>query len=171
MKVLWPNFEKRGGLVTVVAIDRETREVLMVAFANEQAFQRTIASGVAYYWSTSRNQLWMKGGTSGDFQLVSDVLVDCDGDALIYVVDQQGAGACHTKAKSCFFRSCFRGLVMDAPNASEKDILEERAVQDLSIHPKLIPVPAQETKAPRVDREQFKGFVHGMGMARPARPS
>lgn len=131
MKVLYPNFEKRGGFVTVVTIDRVSSQLLMVAFADEEAFQKTLETGQAHYWSTSRNRLWKKGETSGDVQFVSDVLIDCDGDALVYVVDQQGDGACHTKAKSCFYRSCIRGQIMEAPNAGQK---EELLMGDLPVH-------------------------------------
>lgn len=125
MRVLWPRFEKRGGLVTVVTIDHVSREVLMVAFADEEAFKQTLATGFAHYWSTSRNRLWKKGEESGNVQYVEDILVDCDGDALVYVVSQHGAGACHTKAKSCFFRSCLRGQVMNAPQAGASECLED----------------------------------------------
>lgn len=174
-KVLWPNFGKRGGLVTVVAIDRKTREVLMVASANEEAFKLTLETGFAYYWSTSRTELWMKGQESGDVQLVSDVLIDCDGDALVYIVDQQGAGACHTKAMSCFFRSCFRGQFMEAPKMDEGDALQEI---DAEVCTRLSGCDHRdesdagmslESDTP-YDRERFKGFIHGMGMARPSSP-
>lgn len=101
---LQPNFAKRGGLVTVVTVETYGK-VLMVASANEVAFRLTIATGLAHYWSTSdsRRQPWRKGATSGNTQRVLRVLVDCDGDAVIYVVDPNGP-ACHTGNHSCFFR-------------------------------------------------------------------
>lgn len=124
MNVLWPKFN-RGGLVTVVTIDRISREVLMVASANAVAYLLTLETGMAHYWSTSRKKIWQKGEISGNRQVVYDVLIDCDGDSLVYEVFQQGAGACHTGAQSCFFRSCVNGTVMAAPKAGEEDALEE----------------------------------------------
>lgn len=103
IKCLLPNFAKRGGLVTVVAQDAANGEILMVAHANEPAYRKTLETGLAHYWSTSRNELWQKGATSGNTQRVVRVCVDCDGDALIYKVDQTGA-ACHTGERSCFYR-------------------------------------------------------------------
>jgi len=134
MRVLCPNFEKRGGLVTVVTIDRLSHQVLMVAFANKEAVEKTLETGQAYYWSTSRSCLWKKGETSGDIQYVQNVLVDCDGDAVVYIVDQKGDGACHTKAQSCFYRSCIRGQIIDAPNAGRDEELE---MHELTVHPRL----------------------------------
>jgi len=125
MKVLRPNFEKRGGLVTVVTQDVATREILMVAFTNEAGYLETLANGKAVYWSTSRNERWCKGETSGDTQTVKGVFVDCDGDALVYLVNQKGAGACHTKASSCFYRSVAaeREPLHSAPDAGDKEKL------------------------------------------------
>ena len=97
------DFEKGGGLVPVIAQDHVTGEVLMLAFANKEAVTETLRSGYATYWSRSRNQLWKKGETSGNLQPIVEVLVDCDGDGLLYVVNQQGV-ACHTGERSCFFR-------------------------------------------------------------------
>src|SRR3989338_7617435 len=104
MNCFVPKFEKRGGLVTVVTQDAETKEVLMVAFANREAFLMTLRTRKATYWSTSRKKLWVKGEESGNVQEVVDVLIDCDGDALVYLVRQAGGGACHAGARSCFFR-------------------------------------------------------------------
>jgi phosphoribosyl-AMP cyclohydrolase len=99
-----PDFAKRGGLVTAIAQDHETGEVLMVAYMNEVSFRRTLELGQAVYWSTSRQELWHKGQTSGNVQVVREVLVDCDGDAVLLKVEQRGSGACHTGRRSCFFR-------------------------------------------------------------------
>lgn len=101
--VLFPNFAKRDGIVTVVAQDFRSGQVLMVAHANERAFRATLCTGEAHYWSTSRRELWRKGAESGNTQRVTRVLVDCDGDALVYVVQPTGP-ACHTGHASCFFR-------------------------------------------------------------------
>jgi phosphoribosyl-AMP cyclohydrolase len=92
-----------GGLVTVVVQDKNTKEVLMLAYANKEALQKTAETGLAHYYSTSRKKLWLKGESSGNTQQVSEMLIDCDQDAVVYVVDQKG-GACHTGYRSCFYR-------------------------------------------------------------------
>ncbi len=99
-----PDFEKRGGLVTAIAQDAATGEVLMVAYMNREAWARTLASGTACYWSTSRNELWVKGETSGNIQEVQEIRVDCDADAVLLKVLQRGGAACHEGYRSCFFR-------------------------------------------------------------------
>jgi phosphoribosyl-ATP pyrophosphohydrolase/phosphoribosyl-AMP cyclohydrolase len=96
-------FDERG-LVPVVAQDARTGEVLMLAWANREALQRTRETGRAHYWSRSRGALWMKGETSGHAQEVVDVRVDCDADAVLYRVRQTGP-ACHTGERSCFYRT------------------------------------------------------------------
>ena len=96
-------FDSRG-LVTAVAQDAASGDVLMVAHMNQEALERTLATGEAWYWSRSRNRLWRKGEESGHTQRVSGVKVDCDGDAVVLEVDQTGA-ACHTGRRSCFYRS------------------------------------------------------------------
>ena len=93
-----------GGLIPVVTQDETTGEVLMLAYADEEALDRTRETGLAHYRSRSRDELWQKGATSGHRQHVSEVRVDCDGDALLYLVEQEG-GACHTGHRSCFFRT------------------------------------------------------------------
>lgn len=94
-------FDERG-LIPVIAQDAETKEVLMLAYANEEAVRRTLETGMAHYYSRSRKKLWMKGEESGNVQEVVEVRVDCDGDALLYIVRQKGV-ACHTGEYSCFF--------------------------------------------------------------------
>jgi len=91
------------GLVPVVVQDRLTGEVRMVAWANEEALRHTEETGQATFWSRSRGELWVKGATSGHTMAVHQVLVDCDGDTLLYLVDPAGP-SCHTGAASCFFR-------------------------------------------------------------------
>jgi phosphoribosyl-AMP cyclohydrolase len=105
------DFAKRGGLVPAVVQDVHNGRILMIAYVNQEAFDLTLQRGMATFWSTSRNEIWTKGETSGDFLKIIDVLVDCDQDALIYRVELQGAGVCHTKdpdtgaaRKSCFYR-------------------------------------------------------------------
>lgn len=88
-------------LIPAIAQDAVTGEVLMLAWMNQESLALTIATGQATYWSRSRNQLWVKGATSGHTQSVQSIALDCDGDALLLRVDQVG-GACHTGASSCF---------------------------------------------------------------------
>jgi phosphoribosyl-AMP cyclohydrolase len=99
-----PDFTKRGGLVTAIAQDHETGEILMVAYMNEASFRRTLELGEVVYWSTSRGELWHKGETSGNVQVLKELRVDCDGDAVLLKVEQRGRAACHTGQRSCFFR-------------------------------------------------------------------
>lgn len=98
------DFAKGNGLIPAIAQDIRTGKVLMMAFMNEEALETTLKEGRACYWSRSRKELWRKGATSGDFQIVREVLVDCDLDTILLLIDQQGDGACHTKKWSCFFR-------------------------------------------------------------------
>jgi len=98
----------RGGFVVAVVRDFETREVLMVAMQNEEAVLKTLTTGMMHYWSRSRQKLWLKGEQSGNLQRVREVRVDCDGDALLFDVDQVGA-ACHKGYWSCFYRKLKKG--------------------------------------------------------------
>jgi phosphoribosyl-AMP cyclohydrolase len=98
-----PTFDGPSSLVTAVVQDATTGKVLMLAHMNEAAWQETVASGYAVYFSRSRNKLWRKGETSGHVQKVREIFVDCDGDAILLKVDQTGA-ACHEGYESCFFR-------------------------------------------------------------------
>ena len=97
------DFSKNNGLISIIAQDCKTNEVLMVAFANEEAVRETLKSGIVTYWSRSRNQLWKKGETSGHVQKLKQVMLDCDGDCLLVKVEQV-MGACHTGHYSCFYR-------------------------------------------------------------------
>lgn len=92
------------GLIPVIAQDYETKQVLMLAYANQEAVEKTLAEGTVYYYSRSRQELWHKGDTSGHFQLVKEMYYDCDMDALLILVDQIGA-ACHTGKRTCFYRN------------------------------------------------------------------
>lgn len=98
------NFDKLGGLVPVVVQDYSSGEVLMLAFMNRQAWEETLKTRRATYWSRSRNQLWVKGETSGNFQEVKEIRVDCDEDTILLKVIQGGGAACHTGFRSCFYR-------------------------------------------------------------------
>jgi phosphoribosyl-AMP cyclohydrolase len=99
-----PDFDKRGGLLTAIAQDVHSGQVLMVAYMNRESWRRTLETGLATYWSTSRNALWVKGETSGHTQRVHEVLVDCDADAVLLRVEQAGGVACHAGYASCFHR-------------------------------------------------------------------
>jgi len=95
------DFKKGRGLIPVVVQDVQSKEVLMLAYANEEALEKTLSTGYAHYWSRSRKRLWMKGETSGNTQKIKEVLTDCDYDTLLYVVEQKGP-ACHTGEYACF---------------------------------------------------------------------
>jgi phosphoribosyl-AMP cyclohydrolase len=95
------DWKKMGGLIPVVVQDAETKEVLMIAYANKDALENTLKTRKGTYWSRSRKELWVKGETSGHTQRVRRVVADCDYDALLYVVDQKGS-VCHTGAETCF---------------------------------------------------------------------
>jgi len=99
-----PKFDA-DGLITCVATDARSGDVLMVAHMNAQALQQTIATGEAWYFSRSRRALWKKGETSGHVQRVVEMRIDCDQDAIWIKVEQAGAGACHTGRRSCFYRA------------------------------------------------------------------
>jgi len=103
------DFEKSGGLVPVIVQDCGNGDVLMLAYMNREALGKTLETGKAWYWSRSRSQLWMKGETSGHYQVVREIFVDCDGDALLLTVEQRGGGACHTGYRSCFHRMVRNG--------------------------------------------------------------
>jgi len=91
------------GLIPAIAQDVNTKEVLMLAWMNKESVELTIKTGKATYWSRSRKKIWVKGKSSGNFQLVKNILYDCDGDTLLLLVEQMGA-ACHTGSRTCFYR-------------------------------------------------------------------
>jgi len=105
------DFEKGAGLIPVVAQDYVTGEVLMLAYMNREAWEKTVETGRATYWSRSRNTLWVKGETSGNVQTVKEILVDCDLDTVVLKVDQRGGAACHMGYRSCFYRRISGGDV------------------------------------------------------------
>jgi phosphoribosyl-AMP cyclohydrolase len=147
MKVFMPNFDKRSvvvtgkdgeyridGLVTVITQDYNSREVLMVAYTDKAGYLETLRTGIATYYSTSRKKRWVKGEASGNYQEVKSILIDCDGDAVIYVVRQMGGTACHTGSRSCFYRNHFSQISV-AFKAGEE---EELALVDIdNVHPRL----------------------------------
>jgi phosphoribosyl-AMP cyclohydrolase len=105
-----PQFSKRGGLLPVVVQETSTGQILMLASINEEAFQKTLETKLATFWSTSRNKLWTKGESSGDLLRINNILIDCDQDAIVYQVTLLGNGVCHTydlngnHRKACFYR-------------------------------------------------------------------
>lgn len=122
----WPDFSR--GLVPVVVQDVDTGEVLMLAYADEEALSRTIKEGRAWFYSRSRDELWLKGATSGDLLEVQQVFTDCDRDALLYLARPLGKGVCHTGERSCFHRRLAGG---SGPRGGEflltlEEVLRER---------------------------------------------
>lgn len=114
--------KSRDGLIPAVAQDYRTGEILMLAFVNREAWEHTLRSGHATYWSRSRNKLWIKGESSGNVQEVKDVYVDCDQDAVVYKVEQVGGAACHTGYRTCFYRRVDGdSLTADAPRVFDPD--------------------------------------------------
>lgn len=93
-----------NGLIQAIAQDNVTKEVLMCAFMNKEALQKTLETGIVHYWSRSRGKLWKKGESSGHMQQVKEIFIDCDMDAVLLMVEQEG-GACHTGYRSCFYRN------------------------------------------------------------------
>lgn len=119
------------GLVPVIAQDVRTKEVLQLAYMNQEAFDKTIETGKVHYFSRSRQKLWLKGETSGHFQLVKKIMFDCDNDALLVWIEQVGS-ACHTGSYSCFFNSYDDSVI------EHTDILSELygVIQDRKLNPK-----------------------------------
>lgn len=130
MLILKPNFKKRGGVIPVVVQEADTRKVLIVAYTNEACFLETVKTRQVVLYSTSRQKRWKKGEGSGDILHISDptrqILVDCDGDALIYLVRRTVPthGVCHTGADCCFFRAINGDPLSEPINLGEKEYLE-----------------------------------------------
>ena len=105
------NFTKTGGLVPAIVQDYETGEILMLAYMNREAFNATLSSGKATYYSRSRQTLWVKGETSGNMQMVKEIRIDCDDDTILLKVEQLGKAACHTGHRSCFYKIVENGAI------------------------------------------------------------
>jgi phosphoribosyl-AMP cyclohydrolase len=118
------DFQKGGGLVTAIAQDHASGEILMVAFMNEESFDRTLATGQVHYWSRSRRALWFKGEQSGNTQELKSMYIDCDGDVVLLKVEQKGDAACHTGRRSCFYRKLEDGRyeVVSEPLFDPKEV-------------------------------------------------
>ena len=135
-EVLWPNFKRSidgiEGLAMVVVQDYKTNEVLMVAFSDEAGWKQTLTSGKVSLYSTSRKKSWVKGEESGNFMQVLDIRLDCDGDTILYLVAPKGNGvACHTDARSCFYRSALSEWSIVAPKAGPKESLRSYEFEGL----------------------------------------
>ena len=98
------DFSKSGDIIPVIVQDVNTKEILTLAYTNKESLERTLSTGNSWFWSRSRKKLWMKGEESGNTQKIKEILVDCDSDALIYMVEPQGP-ACHTGERTCFHNS------------------------------------------------------------------
>jgi phosphoribosyl-AMP cyclohydrolase len=112
-------FDKMGGLVPAVTQDADTLEVLMTAFVDKEAWRLTLETGFAHYYSRSRDRIWKKGEQSGHLQRITEIRVDCDEDAVLFLVEQVGGTACHTGNRSCFFRRVADGRLALVPGAFE----------------------------------------------------
>ena len=110
-----PDFSKGNGLVPAIVQDFENNEVLMLAYMNKDAWEKTNTTGTAHYWSRSRNRLWKKGETSGNVQIVKEIRIDCDRDTILLKVEQVGGIACHTGNRSCFYTKIVEGKEKHSP--------------------------------------------------------
>jgi phosphoribosyl-AMP cyclohydrolase len=122
-----PDFDKANGLIAAIAQDADTGEVLMLAWMNREAFEETVRTGQAVYFSRSRNKLWRKGEESGHVQDVLGIYLDCDADTVLLKVRQRGGAACHEGYKSCFFRQLDGGQLR---------IIAERVVDPATVYRK-----------------------------------
>jgi len=121
---LRPDFDKQDGLLPVITQNAEDGRVLMLAYMNDLAWEKTIQTGKAHYWSRSRRKLWCKGEESGHVQFVREIFLDCDLDAILLKVEQIGGAACHTGHASCFYRRYSDGRleVVDEPVFDPKEV-------------------------------------------------
>jgi len=103
------DFKKGDGLIPVIIQDATTHEVLMLGYMNREAWEKTVETGRASFWSRSRKKIWVKGETSGNYQEVKEIRLDCDGDTLLLKVDQVGGATCHTGFQSCFHQRYEKG--------------------------------------------------------------
>ena len=118
------DFKKLDGLIATVVVDEKTGRVLMVGFMNEEAWRKTVETGFVTFYSRSRNQLWLKGETSGHKLVVREIRTDCDQDALVISVEALGPGVCHEGYESCFFRKLENGRwqAVDRPSYDPKAV-------------------------------------------------
>lgn len=107
------DFKKMGGLIPAIVQEHQTGEVLMLAFMNEAAWEKTLKTGKATFYSRTRNTLWTKGSTSGNEQIVKEIRIDCDDDTVLLKVEQIGGAACHTGHRSCFYNKLEKDGTID----------------------------------------------------------
>jgi phosphoribosyl-AMP cyclohydrolase len=124
MLTLKPDFSKNNGLIPAIVQNAGNGKVLMLAYMNELAWDKTVETGKAHYWSRSRQKLWLKGEESGHVQLVRDIYLDCDLDTILLKVEQIGGAACHTGYESCFYRRYADGRldVVEQPVFDPKEV-------------------------------------------------
>ena len=120
------DFNKTGGLVPAIVQDYLTGEILMLAYMNPDAFNATLSTGKATYYSRSRQSLWVKGETSGNTQRIKEIYIDCDNDTVLLKVEQLGGAACHTGHRSCFYKKVENGSI----RVSEEPVFDPREVYD-----------------------------------------
>jgi phosphoribosyl-AMP cyclohydrolase len=120
------DFNKTGGLVPAIVQDYQTGEILMLAYMNPDAFNATLSTGRATYYSRSRQTLWVKGETSGNIQRIKEIYIDCDDDTVLLKVEQLGGAACHTGHRSCFYKKVENGSI----RVTEEPIFDPREVYD-----------------------------------------
>lgn len=111
------DFEKSGGLIPVIAQDYKSREILMQAYINREAWDESIRTARGVYFSRSRQKLWRKGESSGNVQILKEVRIDCDNDSVIFLVEQIGGAACHTGHRSCYYRVWKDGALKETDKA------------------------------------------------------
>lgn len=111
-----PDFSRQNGLLPAIVQDARSGKVLMLAYMNELAWEKTVETGKAHYWSRSRQKLWLKGEESGHVQLVQELLLDCDLDTILLKVEQLGGAACHAGYESCFYRRYQNGQLETIEN-------------------------------------------------------
>ena len=129
------DFNKMEGLIPAITQEKKTKDILMLAYMNKEAFKKTLETGLMHYWSRSRNKLWKKGEESGNIQHVKEGFIDCDGDALLFRVEQTGS-CCHTGEHTCFYEKI--GLEEKPTLTTNSSILEEvfNVILDRQKHPK-----------------------------------
>ena len=124
-----PDFSKDpNGLIPAIAQDWQTGEILMLAYINEEAWNETKKTGHATYWTRSRQRLWRKGESSGNVQVIKEILIDCDNDTVVFKVEQIGEAACHTGRRSCFFRRVTddeEGEILSEPLFDPKEVYKK----------------------------------------------
>lgn len=121
------DFKKTGGLVPAIVQDNESGEVLMLGYMSQEAFDATLSTGKATFWSRSRQTLWIKGETSGNVQLVKEIRIDCDDDTVLIKVEQLGGAACHTGHRSCFYKKVENGTtrIIGEPVFDPKEVYDK----------------------------------------------